>query len=132
MCFDGRTLTLMDITPSTIWMSGVIAGPGHAPKLDDLPAGAFPDRRTDRARRQAGPVGCHMRGTASLLEPEARIAGGAVVRAGAPRLTALGPACDIEGTTAGDSGVRVLLLGWSDAPGLGDPSEPPPPRGSTT
>jgi hypothetical protein len=134
MRFDGRTLTLVDISPSTIWMSRSRLPEGDAPALDYLPTGAFLDRWTDRAR-EAGPAGCRMRGTLSLLDPDAQIAGRAVVELRAPRLTADGLAYDIEihqGIVPGSSGACVLFLEWSDPRRPGDPSQPPPLRRSGT
>jgi hypothetical protein len=130
---DGRTLTLVDISPSTIWMSGHLRASGHGPELDYLPTGAFLDRWTDRAR-EAGPAGCRMNGTLSLLDPDAQFAGRAVVELRAPRLTADGLAYDIEvleGIVPGSSGACVLFLEWGDAR-PGEPSQPPPPRRPTT
>ncbi len=134
MRFDGRTLTLVDISPSTIWMSEAVREPGHAPEIDYLPTGAFLDRWTDRARA-VGPAGCRMRGTLSLLDPDAQVAGRAVVELSAPRLTADGLAYDIEvleGIVPGSSGACVLFLEWSDAPRPGGPPQPPPPRRPAT
>jgi hypothetical protein len=134
MCFDGRTLTLVDISPSTIWMSEPLRTNGRAAELDYLPTGAFLDRWTDRAW-EAGPGGCRMRGTLSLLDPDAQFAGRAVVEVRAPRLTADGLAYDVEviqGIVPGSSGACVLFLEWSDPPRPGDPAQPPPPRRPTT
>jgi hypothetical protein len=133
MCFDGRTLTLVDISPSTIWMSQTLRTNGHAAELDYLPTGAFLDRWADRAQ-EAGPGGCRMRGTLSLLDPDAQIAGRAVVEVRTPRLTADGLAYDadvIQGIVPGSSGACVLFLEW-DAHRPGDPSHPPPPRRPAT
>jgi hypothetical protein len=72
-----------------------------------------------------------MRGTLSLLDPDAQIAGRAVVELRAPRLTADGLAYDVEileGIVPGSSGACVLFLEWSDAHRPGDPHQPPPPR----
>jgi hypothetical protein len=72
-----------------------------------------------------------MRGTLSLLDPDAQIAGPAIVELRAPRLTADGLAYDIEileGIVPGSSGACVLFLEWSDAHRPGDPHQPPPPR----
>jgi hypothetical protein len=134
MRFDGRTLTLVDISPSTIWMPGPSRASEHAAELDYLPTGAFMDRWTDRAR-EVGPACCRMRGTLSLLDPDAQIAGRAVVELRAPRLTADGLAYDIEilqGIVPGSSGACVLFLQWSDPRRPGDPSLPPPPRRPAT
>ena len=128
--FDGQTLTLVDLSPSTIRMSRPQPSAGGAPELDYLPTGAFLDRWTDRAR-EVGPAGCRMRGTLSLLDPDAQIAGRAVVELRAPRLTADGLAYDVEileGIVPGSSGACVLFLEWSDAHRPGDPHQPPPPR----
>jgi hypothetical protein len=134
MCFDGRTLTLVDIAPSTIWMSGPQHPSGPASELDYLPTGAFLDRWADRAR-EVGPAGCRMRGALSLLDPDAQFAGRAVVELRAPRLTADGLAYDIEvleGIVPGSSGACVLFLEWIDPHRPGDPSQPPPPRRPAT
>lgn len=130
MHFDGRTLTLVDISPSTIWMLRPLDRPGHSPELSYLPTGAFLDRWMDRSRDVA-PAGCRMRGTLSLLDPDAQIAGRPVIEVRDPRLTAEGLAYDIEvleGIVPGDSGACVLFLEWSDPPGPGDPHQPPPSR----
>jgi hypothetical protein len=129
MCFDGKTLTLMDIAPSTIRMSRPTDPCGPAPELDYLPTGAFLDRWAVRSR-EAGPAGCRMIGTLSLLDPDAQIAGPALVRLSAPRLTADGLAYDLdvlEGIVPGSSGACVLFLEWGDTHVPRDPAPPPPP-----
>jgi len=134
MCFDGQSLTLVDISPSTIWMSRPLQPTEGLAELSYLPTGAFLDRWTDRAR-EVGPAGCRMRGTLSLLDPDAQIAGRAVVEVRAPRLTAQGLAYAVEvleGIVPGSSGACVMFLEWSNARGPGDPSQPPPPRRPAT
>jgi hypothetical protein len=122
LCFDGRTLTLVEISPSTLWMCRPGLACGQSAQLDYLPTGFFLDRWTDRARG-VGRADCHMRGTLSLLDPDAQIAGRAVIELRAPRLTVDGLAYDIEilqGIVPSSSGACVLFLEWSDAPTPGD------------
>ena len=114
--FDGQTLTLVDLSPSTIRMSRPQPSAGGAPELDYLPTGAFLDRWTDRAR-EVGPAGCRMRGTLSLLDPDAQIAGRAVVELRAPRLTADGLVGDVGQMGAGIAQGFVTNGGHAVPPG---------------
>lgn len=133
MCFDGRTLTLVGISPSTIWLS-VAQASGRPAELDYLPTGAFLDRWAARDS-EVGPGRCRMRGTLSLLDPDAQIAGRAVLELRAPRLAADGLAYDVEiiqGIVPCSSGACVLFLEWSDAGTPADACKPPRPRRPTT
>jgi hypothetical protein len=124
MRFDGRTLTLVDISPSTIWMPGPHQSSGRTPELDYLPTGALLDRWTDRARA-VGAARCRIRGTLALLDPDAQIAGRTVLELRSPRLTADGLAYDVEiltGIMPSSSGACVLFLDWSD---VSQPDESP-------
>ena len=85
LLFDGRALTLVDLAPSTIWSSST---PTSA--LGYLPTGAYLDLWAQWAQHLARPDQCHVRGTLSLLDPDARLAGDAVLTLGNPRVTESG------------------------------------------
>jgi hypothetical protein len=129
MRFDGQTLTLVELAPSTIVMTRPLELPGDAPQLSYLPTGAFLDRWAEQAR-EVGPPGCRMRGTLSLLDPDAQVAGRSVVELRSPRLAVDGLAYDVEvleGIVPTSSGACVLFLEWGDAPVAG--TAPPTPGG---
>jgi hypothetical protein len=111
LLFDGRSLTLVDLAPSTIRSSsGPTSGLGY------LPTGAFLDLWADRAR---GPGSRPVRGTLSLLDPDAQLGGHAVLTLRNPRVTASGLAYEasvVEGLVPADSGACVLFLGWANVP----------------
>jgi hypothetical protein len=132
MRFDGQTLTLVDLAPSTLVMTRPLEPPGDAPQLSYLPTGAFLDRWAEQARN-AVPSGCRMRGTLSLLDPDAQVAGRAVVELRSPRLVVDGLAYDVEvleGIVPASSGACVLFLEWGQAPVADTP--PPHPRRSAS
>lgn len=111
LLFDGRSLTLVDLAPSTIWSS-----PVPASGLGYLPTGAFLDLWADQSR-VPGPR--PVRGTLSLLDPDAQLAGHAVLALRNPRMTAAGLAYEadvVEGLVPADSGACVLFLEWSRVP----------------
>ena len=82
LLFDGRALTLVDLAPSTIWSSST-----PTPALGYLPTGAYLDLWAQRAQHLDRPDSCHVRGTLSLLDPDAHLAGDAVLTLGNPRVT---------------------------------------------
>lgn len=132
MRFDGQTLTLVDLAPSTIVMTRSLEPPGDPPELSYLPTGVFLDRWAERAR-DVLPHRCRMRGTLRLLDPDAQVAGRAVVLLRTPRLAVDGLAYDIdvlEGIVPARSGACVLFLEWDGAPVAGTP--PPHPRRSAS
>jgi hypothetical protein len=132
MRFDGQTLTLVDLAPSTLVMTRPLEPPGDAPQLSYLPTGAFLDRWAEQARNAVAP-GCRMRGTLSLLDPDAQVAGRAVVELRSPRLVVDGLAYDVEvleGIVPASSGACVLFLEWGQAPVADTP--PPHPRRSAS
>jgi hypothetical protein len=112
--FDGRSLTLVDLAPSTIWSS---ASPSTG--MGYLPTGDYLDLWARRARRLARPGSCRVRGTLALLDPDAQLAGDAVLTLGNPRMTAPGLTYDAEvlhGLVPAESGACVLFLEWDTAP----------------
>jgi hypothetical protein len=114
LLFDGRSLTLVDLAPSTIWSS---ASPSSG--LGYLPTGGFLDLWAQRADRLARPDRCRVRGTLSLLDPDAQLAGDAVLTLGNPRVTVPGLTYDAEvlhGLVPAESGACVLFLEWDTAP----------------
>ena len=105
LLFDGRTLTLVDLAPSTIWSSTPASALGY------LPTGAFLDQWARRAQHLARPGEYQVRGTLSLLDPDANLAGDAVLTLGNPRVTAAGLAYDAgvqQGLVPKRSGACVL------------------------
>jgi hypothetical protein len=126
LLFDGRSLTLVDLAPSTIWSSAKPTG-----GLGYLPTGAYLDLWAQRARRLARPGSCHVRGTLSLLDPDAQLAGDAVLTLGNPRMTAPGLTYDAEvlhGLVPAESGACVLFLEWDTAPTATNDAEPEVPH----
>jgi hypothetical protein len=126
LLFDGRSLTLVDLAPSTIWSS-----PTPSSGLGYLPTGAFLDLWTQRARRLARPSSCRVRGTLTLLDPDAQLTGNAVLTLGNPRVTAPGLTYDAEvlhGLVPAESGACVLFLEWDTAPTPTNDAEPEVPQ----
>lgn len=114
LLFDGRSLTLVDLAPSTIWSS---ATPSSG--LGYLPTGAYLDLWAQRARRLARPSSCRVRGTLTLLDPDAQLTGDAVLALGNPRVTAAGLTYDADvqqGLVPSESGACVLFLEWNTDP----------------
>jgi hypothetical protein len=112
--FDGQVLTLMDLAPSTIWAA---ATPAAA--MGYLPTGAYLDRWAEWARRSRRPGASRARGTLSLLDADARLAGPAVVGLRNPHVTADGLAYDVEvqeGMVPAESGACLLFLELDPAP----------------
>lgn len=126
LLFDGRALTLVDLAPSTIWSS---ATPSSG--LGYLPTGAYLDLWARRARRLSRPGSCRVRGTLALLDPDAQLAGDAVLTLGNPRITAPGLTYDAEvlhGLVPAESGACVLFLEWDTAPTATNVAEPEVPH----
>lgn len=120
--FDGRSLTLVDLAPSTFWLTATPVA-----TLTYLPTGAFLDLCAERG----GAGGEHrVRGTLSLLNPDAQLVGQAVLSLRNPHVTASGLAYDadvLEGLVPAESGACVLFLQWDAAPGQGaSPAVAPP------
>lgn len=114
LLFDGRALTLVDLAPSTIWSSST-----PTPALGYLPTGAFLDLWAQRAQHLDRPDSCHVRGTLSLLDPDARLAGDAVLTLGNPRVTRAGLTYDAavqQGLVPELSGACVLFVEWDMNP----------------
>lgn len=126
--FDGARLTLVDVAPSTIWLSQ-----GDPRQLTYLPTGAYLDRWAELEQGR-GPEGGRVRGTLSLLDADARIPGRAVLELSGPRMRASGLAYDVrvvEGIVPTHSGACVLFLEWDEPPGAAaepSPRQPPEPR----
>ncbi len=115
---DGTSLTLVDLAPSTIWLPRApSAGLGY------LPTGAFLDLWRDDDGGQE-PVLRRVTGTLSILDPDAQIAGEAVLVLTRPRVTASGLTYDVvdlmRGVVPARSGACVLFLSWDAAPTTGD------------
>jgi hypothetical protein len=126
LLFDGRSLTLVDLAPSTIWSS---ATPSSG--LGYLPTGDFLDLWAQRAHRLARPGSCRVRGTLSLLDADAQVTGDAVLTLGNPRVTVPGLTYDAEvlhGLVPAESGACVLFLEWDTAPTPANDAEPDVPH----
>jgi hypothetical protein len=126
LLFDGRSLTLVDLAPSTIWSS---ATPSSG--LGYLPTGDFLDLWAQRAHRLARPGSCRGRGTLSLVDADAQVTGAAVLTLGNPRMTAPGLTYDAEvlqGLVPAESGACVLFLEWDTAPTAANDAEPEVPQ----
>lgn len=113
MLCDGRSLTLVDPSPSMIWLSlEPVSGLGYVPTGAFLDLWADPARLSDhRARR--------VRGRLALLGAAASLAGDATLVVGRPRVTASGLTYDVEvleGMVPASSGACVLFLEWNTAP----------------
>ena len=123
LLFDGRTLTLVDLAPSTIWSSSTPSS-----TLGYLPTGAFLDQWVQRAQRLTRPGEYHVAGTLSLLDPDASLAGDAVLTLGNPRVTAAGLTYDADvrqGLVPERSGACVLFVEWATVGTLNDGTGPP-------
>ncbi len=115
--FDGRSLTLVDLAPSTIWSS-----PMPEPGLGYVPTGAFLDLWTEPTQG-LHEESRHVRGVLSLLDPDARLAGDCVLALSNPRVTASGLTYDadvVEGLVPASSGACVLFIEWETAPAQSD------------
>lgn len=109
LVFDGRSLTLVDVAPSTLWTS-----PAPTPGLGYLPTGAFLDLWAEREMALDG-GSPQVRGVLSLLDPDARLAGRCVLALANPRVSAQGLTYDaevVEGLAPAESGACVLFLTW--------------------
>jgi hypothetical protein len=72
-----------------------------------------------------------VRGTLTLLDPDAQLAGDAVVTLSDPRVTAPGLTYDAEvlhGLVPAESGACVLFLEWDTAPTTTNDAEPEVPH----
>lgn len=126
LLFAGRALTLVDLAPSTIWASST---PTSA--LGYLPTGAFLDLWAQRAQHLAHPGSCRVRGTLSLLDPDAHLAGDAVLTLANPRVTEAGLTYDADiltGLVPEHSGACVLFLDWDTVGTRTAVTGPPSPR----
>jgi hypothetical protein len=109
LLFDGATLTLLDLSPSTIWMSST-----PNPRVGYVPTGDFLDlweQRTD-----AAPSSRRFRATLGLLDRDAEGSGNATLLLSHPRVSGAGLAYDaqvVEGLVPTRSGACVVFLEWS-------------------
>lgn len=113
LLFDGRSLTLLDLAPSTLWTS-----PAPTAGLGYLPTGAFLDLWAERATTP-GRGAPQVRGVLSLLDPDALLAGRSVLVLSNLRVSSQGLAYDaevVEGLVPAESGACVLFLTWETAP----------------
>jgi hypothetical protein len=113
MRYDGRTLILVDLSPSTIWLSRA-----HEPGVGYLPTGDFLD-----LWRASGPAPTstrrRVRATLALLDADARVGGDIALLLGEPRVTVAGLAYDarvVEGLPPASCGACVLFLEWNSEP----------------
>ncbi|WP_395695272.1 hypothetical protein [Nocardioides sp.] len=109
--FAGGTLTLLDVSPSTIWMSPVPR------RLGFLRTGAFLDLWAD-VRLPGSPGVRRVEGTLALLDADSRLAGDARLALSNPRVTTSGLTYDVEVTTGlvpAGSGACVLFMDWDTA-----------------
>lgn len=112
MRFVGGALTLVDLSPSTIWMSPVPARLGY------LSTGAFLDRWAD-ARLEGSPGTRRVAGSLALLDADSVLAGDAGLVLSRPRVTPSGLTYDAEvteGLVPRGSGACVLFLRWDTRP----------------
>lgn len=108
MRYDGTTLTLVDLSPSTIWLA-----PAREPGVGYLPTGDFLDLwgRTGPAEPRR-----RVRARLALLDADARVLGDVALLLGEPRVTVAGLAYDarvLEGLVPASSGACVLFLDWN-------------------
>jgi hypothetical protein len=112
--FDGRTLTLVDLAPSTIRVSTAAAT-----EIGHVCTGTVLDRWADGAR--AAPTGqWWVPGRLALLDSDAQLTGDAALVVSNPRVTAVGLAYDADvmrGAVPSESGACVLYLEWGAAGG---------------
>lgn len=123
LMFDGRSMTLVDLAPSTIW-----APPAPTSGLGYLPTGDFLDMWAERSAAM-GSGSRRVTGVLSLLDPDARLAGQSVLALSNPHVTAQGLTYDaevVEGLVPAESGACVLFLRWETAPTLDDGTAPAP------
>ena len=113
MRYDGRTLILVDLSPSTIWLSRVREpGVGYLPTGDFLDLWRAPGPATASTRQR-------VRATLALLDADARVVGDVSLLLGEPRVTVAGLAYDarvVEGLPPASSGACVLFLEWNGEP----------------
>jgi hypothetical protein len=106
-------------------------GRSPASGLGYLPTGAFLDLWAQRALRLARPSSCRVRGTLTLLDPDAHLVGDAVLALGNPRVSVPGLTYDAEvlhGLVPAESGACVLFLEWDTAPTATNDAEPDVPH----
>lgn len=110
--FVGGTLTLVDPSPSTIWLS-----PSPGSGLGYLSTGAFLDLWVDPPDNTGRAV-WRVRARLALLDADSQVAGEAALSLRGPRVTALGLTYDaeiLEGLVPAVSGACVLFLEWDTA-----------------
>jgi hypothetical protein len=111
LLFSDGCLTLLDPSPSTIWMTSDPTGLGY------LPTGGFLDLWTDDRPAEARVVR-RVHGRLALLDADAQLAGHAALRLSHPRVTTEGLTYDVEvveGLVPACSGACVLFLQWDIA-----------------
>lgn len=121
LIFDGRSLTLVDLAPSTLWTT-----PAPTSGFGYLPTGAFLDLWAERATT-LGPAPPRVRGVLELLDPDARLAGHSVLALSNLRVSAQGLTYDaavVEGLVPEASGACVLFVTWETAPMPNDGTAP--------
>lgn len=111
--FDGRTLTLVDLAPSTIRVTATTATDvGH------ICTGTVLDRWA-RAALASPTRSWRVPGSLALMDADARVLGDAAFVVSNPRVTADGLVYDAEavsGAVPSESGACVLYLEWGHAP----------------
>jgi hypothetical protein len=114
MLFAAHALTLVDPSPSTIWMSST-----PDPGLGYVPTSAFLDLWAERERRTAGERVWCVQGRLFLLDADSQL-GDATLLLRSPRVTPAGLTYDAEvreGLVPAGSGACVLFLQWHTAHG---------------
>jgi hypothetical protein len=119
LLFDGVTLTLVDLSPSTIWVSSTPdSGVGYLPTGDFLDLWEPGPDTTPAPRR--------VKATLGLLDPDALTSGNAALMLSKPRVTAAGLAYAaqiVQGLVPARSGACGLFLEWHSTHRRGRPRD---------
>lgn len=105
----GRTLTLEDLEPTTVWLAH-----DQADRVGHMATGTFLDLWW---HPESGLVSGALRAVLGRADPDAQLLGDAVLRLRAPRISGAGLQYDVEilnGALAGRAGACVLFLGPGD------------------
>ncbi|MFZ2017022.1 MAG: hypothetical protein WAV00_24655 [Nocardioides sp.] len=124
LLFSDGSLTLLDPSPSTIWMTSDAAGLGY------LPTGAFLDLWADDPSEDRAVS--RVQGRLALLDADAQLPGHAALHLSNPRVTTAGLTYDaelVEGLVPAGSGACVLFLQW-DTASYEHPPQPSAPSAS--
>lgn len=105
----GKTLTLEDLEPTTVWLAHDLAD-----RVGHMATGTFLDVWW---HPQSGLASSALRAVLGRADPDAQLLGDAVLRLRAPRISGSGLQYDVEvlnGALAGRAGACVLFLGPGD------------------